>query len=74
MNEQRQKIDYLAYCVEVYKQERGLSGRDVHRIFDRYNFFDYIMDLYEILHVNGTKYLMEELDEYQEHLDKNSGH
>jgi hypothetical protein len=26
---------------------------------------DYILDLYEILHVQGTKRLLEDLDEYQ---------
>jgi hypothetical protein len=51
--------------MEVYKKERGLSGRQVYELFQKYGFDDYIMELYELLHIQGTHRLMEELDRYQ---------
>ena len=63
------KIKYLLFCIEAYKKKRGLTGAQVYALFDKYKFFDYIIDFYEILHIQGTQYLLEELDEYRRHQD-----
>ena len=62
MNE---KVDFLIFCIETYKEQRKLSGAEAYEIFKKYNFNEYIIDLYELLHIQGTKRLLEELDEYQ---------
>jgi len=62
MNE---KVKYLIFCMETYKQQRNLTGAKMYEIFKKYNFIEYIIDLYELLHIQGTRRLMEELDEYQ---------
>ena len=62
MNE---KIKYLIFCMETYKQHRNLTGAQVYVVFKKYHFDEYIIDLYELLHIQGTKRLLEELDEYQ---------
>jgi len=59
------KIRYLLFAMETYKEERHLTGKQVYEHFKKYHFDKYILDLYELLHVQGTKWLMEELDEYQ---------
>ena len=59
------KIKYLLFAMETYKQQRHLTGKQVYEHFKKYHFDDYILDLYELLHVQGTRRLMEELDEYQ---------
>jgi hypothetical protein len=41
-----------------------LQASQVYEHFKKYHFDDYIFDLYELLHVQGTRRLMEELDEY----------
>jgi len=58
------RIKYLAFCFEVYGHERKLSGKQVYEIFSKYNLIDYIMEMYEILHVHGTGYLMAEIEDY----------
>ena len=65
-----EKIKYLIFCMETYKQQRHLSGAQVYEQFKKYHFDDYIIDLYELLHIQGTRYLLEELDEYQAHQTK----
>jgi hypothetical protein len=67
MNE---KLKYLIFCMEAYKLEKHLTGLQVYDLFKKYHFDDYIMDLYELLHIQGTRYLIEELDEYQARQDK----
>jgi hypothetical protein len=51
--------------METYKQHRHLTGEEVYQKFKKYHFDEYIMDLYELLHIQGTRRLLEELDEYQ---------
>jgi hypothetical protein len=63
-DEEMKRVNYLAFCVEVYKNARDLDGKQVYALFSKYALFDYIYDLYEILHVHGTKYMLEELDSY----------
>ena len=62
MNE---RVKYLIFCMETYKQIRNLTGAEVYELFRKYNFIEYIIDLFELLHIQGTRRLMEELDEYQ---------
>jgi hypothetical protein len=64
MMDDREK--YLLFCMETYKQHRGLSGREVYDKFKKYGFDKYVLDLYELLHIQGTRLLLEELDEYEE--------
>jgi hypothetical protein len=60
------KEKYLLFCMETYKQHRGLSGREVYGKFQKYGFDKYVLDLYELLHIQGTRLLLKELDEYEE--------
>ena len=55
----------MIFCLETYKQHRGLSGEETYELFKKYRFDEYIIDLYELLHIQGTRRLIEELDEYQ---------
>jgi len=59
------KVRYLIFCIETYKEQRNLTGAQVYDLFKKYNFVEFIIDLYELLHIQGTKRLLEELDEYQ---------
>jgi hypothetical protein len=51
--------------METYKQHRHLTGKQVYKKFKQYRFDEYIIDLYELLHIQGTRRLLDELDEYQ---------
>ena len=61
---------YLLFCIEVYKQHRKLTGEEVYTKFKKYRFDEYILDLYDLLHISGTQHLLSELDEYQAVQDK----
>ena len=56
---------YLLFCIEVYKQHRHMTGAEAYAKFKKYRFDEYILELYDILHLNGTQSLLHELDEYQ---------
>lgn len=57
---------FLVFCVEEYKNAHGLSGAEVVQMFDRYGVFSYLQDGYEALHTMGTKYIMDDIDDFMQ--------
>ena len=55
---------FLIHCVECYRLAKRLSGAAVAELFKRYGVFDYVMRYFESLHVNGDRYIVEDIDEY----------
>jgi hypothetical protein len=47
------RTDFIAYCIEEYKDAEKLTGKDVIIRFNRYNIIDYIKSCYDALHVMG---------------------
>ena len=54
----------MVYCIETYKNVKGLKGKDALELFNRYRVFDYIKATYEALHTTGKDYIVEDLDIY----------
>ena len=55
---------FMIHCVECYRHDKRLTGVAVEELFSRYGVFEYIMEYFESLHVNGDRYLIEEIDAY----------
>ncbi len=58
------KLDFMVYCIENYKNVKGLKGKDVLELFNKYRVFDYIKATYDALHTTGRDYIVEDLDIY----------
>jgi len=54
---------FLVFCIEIVKRARQLSGREVYKFFEQYDLITYIVDFYELLHVHGEKYILQDIDE-----------
>jgi len=59
-----EKLDFLAYCIENYKNAKGLKGRETIDLFNRYRVLDYINASYEALHTTGKEYIIDDLNIY----------
>ncbi len=71
------KLDFLVYCIESYKNAKGLKGKETIELFTRYRVIDYISASYEALHTTGTEYIIDDLDIYldaRKQLDKGALH
>ena len=55
---------FLIFCIEMYKQAKNLSGKEVITLFNRYRVSEYIISCYEALHTTGTQYIVEDIDRY----------
>ncbi len=56
--------DYLVYAIEQYRFAKGLSGREVIQLFDRYNVAKYIIDMFELFHIESDENMITAVDEY----------
>jgi hypothetical protein len=58
------ELPFMTLCIEEYKNEKKLSGKEVIELFNRYSVLEYIQDYYEVLHTTGTKYIVNDIDLY----------
>lgn len=58
------RLDFLVYCIESYKNANGLKGRETMELFNKYRVIDYINASYEALHTTGRKYIVDDLNIY----------
>ena len=57
---------FFIFCLEEYKSAKGLTGKQVIGLFQRYRVSEYIMSCFEALHTTGTNYIIEDIDLYIE--------
>lgn len=55
---------FLSFCIEQYKNAKGISGRQAMEILSDAGVLDYLERNYEVLHTQGHQWLLEEMDEY----------
>lgn len=58
--------DFLIYCVEIYKNIKHLTGRQVAELFIHYHAWDYVYSCFKALHTTGANYIIEDIDLYIE--------
>lgn len=58
------RLDFLVYCIESYKNANGLKGRETIELFNKYRVIDYINASYEALHTTGREYIVDDLNIY----------
>lgn len=56
--------NFTVFCVESYKAYKGMTGKQVVSLFEKYDVFDYIHEFYNILHTAGYQYINRNIDEY----------
>ena len=58
----REEFEFAVYCLEKYAFEKGISGLQALALFKRSGADDYLIDHYDLLHTQGTGYVIDELD------------
>ncbi|NMB37769.1 MAG: DUF3791 domain-containing protein [Bacteroidales bacterium] len=65
MNKKKQDIAYfLSFCIEQYKNEKGISGSNAMELLSKYGVLDYLAEHFEILHTQSRQWLIEDIDEF----------
>ena len=58
------ELPFIVLCVEEYKNHKCISGKEVIELFNKYSVCEYIRTFYDVLHITGIKYIIEDIDEY----------
>jgi hypothetical protein len=66
MSKQKGEVWFLASCVELYKNEKGLSGQEAYNYLRETGALNYVIGCWEGLHMTGPQYIVDSIDEYIE--------
>ena len=58
----RPAFEFYVYTMEKYAISRGLGGLQAFALFKEYEVDEFLMDHYDLLHTQGTGYVMDEID------------
>lgn len=58
------EIPFIIYCIEEYKSQKGMTGREVIDLFNKYSVCQYIQSFYDSLHTTGANYIVDDIDSY----------
>lgn len=58
------ELPFMVFCIEEYKNQKGMTGREVADLFARFSVCEYIRTFYEALHTTGARYIVSDIDSY----------
>ena len=56
------KTDFIAFCIEEYKENEHLTGKEVIDLFNRHDVIGYINSCYKALHVMGGQAITDDIN------------
>ena len=58
------RIWFLSSCVELYKDEKGISGKEAYNYLLKTGAVQFITDCWEGLHITSPDYIIDSIDEF----------
>ena len=58
------EVWFLASCVELYKEEKGMSGKEAYNYLRDTGAADFIIECWDGLHMTSPQYIIDSIDEY----------
>lgn len=59
-------ISFEVFCLEIYRQAKNLSGKEITALFDKHNVFDFIEECGDTLHCLAPQNIIEDIDKFIE--------
>lgn len=53
---------FKVFCLEQYKNEHHMKGKDAFDLFKSYGVFGYLDSFYDVLHTFGAKHIVQDID------------
>lgn len=64
MDKDYEHIDFIIFCIEIYKENKGLNGKEAYNLLVSSGAIDYIDECYEALHTFGEDNIIWNIDEF----------
>lgn len=58
------ELPFMVLCVEEYKNQKGMTSKEVMTLLNKRSVCEYIQDFYEVLHTTGVRYIVNDIDLY----------
>lgn len=55
---------FISFCIEQYKNAKGISGEKAMLIFSKYNVMEYLQDFFDVLHTQSHQWILADIDEF----------
>lgn len=55
---------FVAFCIEEYGADKGMTGEQVLDLFSQYGVTNYLCECFEPLHTQGRQWLIAEIDDF----------
>ena len=55
---------FLASCIELYKDEKSLSGAEAYSYLQKTGAIKFIIECWDGLHMTSPQYIIDSIDEY----------
>lgn len=55
---------FISFCIEQYKNDKGISGGEAMTILSKYGVLEYLAEHWEILHTQSSQWIIEDIDEF----------
>ena len=66
LNKDEKIIEFVSFCIESYKVKYNMKGKDVANLFSESGVIDFLMESYDLLHTQGEKYILSEIQLFLE--------
>ncbi|MCL2844956.1 MAG: DUF3791 domain-containing protein [Chitinivibrionia bacterium] len=63
-NESNEVMQFVIFAIEEYRAAKNITGKEALSLFQTSGLLDYIEEFYDVLHSQGTEYLIYDFDEY----------
>ena len=64
MKKIKDEVLFMGFCVEIYKEEKEISGQDAFNYLYQTGATNFIRNCYKGLHMTGHLYIIDSIDEY----------
>ena len=64
MTKQKGEVWFLASCVELYKDEKGIRGSEAYDYLRKTGAVNFIIECWEGLHLTSPDYIIDSIDEF----------
>ncbi|MDR0790403.1 MAG: DUF3791 domain-containing protein [Bacteroidales bacterium] len=58
------KRKFVVFAIEEYRNRKNLDGQTAINLFEKSGLLQYLEDFYDVLHSNGTEYLIADIEDY----------
>ena len=56
--------EFIIFVIEIFKEKKDMSGKDVHELFEKNGVLKYLHDGYDVLHTQGEDWIINDIEEF----------